>query len=175
MLATVTKFQPALDPLGTALTAFEGRRQADTVVRFLRAEFPAVFAHARVRAYGTPGRHTRWIVSRRHLTHDEMRAGARPPDAVARCAWPADQPGSPDAGRLFFLPLGCMLPRDADNLIAASRSVDADTRALPAIRAMGPLIAMGAAAAHSLDMAGSDAVHAVDTAALQRRLAHNLD
>ena len=47
--------------------------------------------------------------------------------------------------------------------------------ALSAIRVMGPCIAMGAAAAHALDLAGTGAVHAIDLAALQRRLADNLD
>ena len=34
---------------------FEGRRQADGIIAFLRAEFPRIFANARVRAYGNPG------------------------------------------------------------------------------------------------------------------------
>ena len=42
-----------------------------------------------------------------------------------------------------------MLPRDADNIVAAGRCVDADVHALSAIRVMGPCIAMGAAAAHA--------------------------
>ena len=48
-----------------------------------------------------------------------------------------------------------MLPREADNIVAAGRSVDADVQALSAIRVMGPCIAMGAAAAHALDLSGS--------------------
>ena len=44
---------------------FEGRRQADNVIRFLRAEFPDIFRNAQVRVYGNPGlRQTRWIVGR---------------------------------------------------------------------------------------------------------------
>ena len=68
-----------------------------------------------------------------------------------------------------------MVPRDADNIVAAGRCVDADVSALSAIRVMGPCIAMGAAAAHALDLAGTGAVHAIDYAALQQRLADNLD
>jgi hypothetical protein len=68
-----------------------------------------------------------------------------------------------------------MVPKDADNVVAAGRCVDADVSALSAIRVMGPCIAMGAAAAHALDLAGTSAVHAIDYANLQRRLSNNLD
>ena len=67
-----------------------------------------------------------------------------------------------------------MMPRDADNIVAAGRCVDADVSALSAIRVMGPCIAMGAAAAHALDLAGTSGAR-IDLAALQQRLADNLD
>ena len=68
-----------------------------------------------------------------------------------------------------------MTPKDADNIVAAGRAVDGDVEALSAIRVMGPCIAMGAAAAHALDLAGSDPVHQVDFRRLQQRLTDNLD
>jgi hypothetical protein len=40
---------------------------------------------------------------------------------------------------------------------------------------MGPCIAMGAAAAHALDLAGAGSVHAIDIHALRKRLRHNLE
>ena len=40
---------------------------------------------------------------------------------------------------------------------------------------MGPCIAMGAAAAHALDLAATGSVHDIDFAALQHRLHDNLD
>jgi 2-polyprenyl-6-methoxyphenol hydroxylase-like FAD-dependent oxidoreductase len=184
MLANVTHFETPLDPLGTARMVFEGRRQADNVIRFLRAEFPAIFRDAQVRAYGNPGlRQTRWIVGRTQLTLDEIRSGARPADAVARCAWWVELHNAPDLvhwekfppDHVYYIPLSCMVPKDADNVVAAGRCVDADVSALSAIRVMGPCIAMGAAAAHALDLAGTSAVHAIDYANLQRRLAPNLD
>jgi hypothetical protein len=184
MLANVTHFQTPLDPLGSAQMVFEGRRQADNVIRFLRAEFPQIFRDAQVRVYGNPGlRQTRWIVSRRQLTLDEIRSGARPDDAAARCAWWVELHNAPDLvhwekfapDHVYYIPLSCMIPRDADNIVAAGRCVDADVSALSAIRVMGPCIAMGAAAAHALDLAGTNAVHAIDHGALQRRLTANLD
>src|SRR5688572_9731118 len=184
MLANVTHFETPLDPLGTARMVFEGRRQADNVIRFLRAEFPGIFRNAQVRAYGNPGlRQTRWIVGRTQLTLDEIRSGARPTDAAARCAWWVELHNAPDLvhwekfpeDHVYYIPLSCMVPRDADNIVAVGRCVDADVSALSAIRVMGPCIAMGAAAAHALDLAGTNAVHAIDYAAFQRRLADNLD
>jgi hypothetical protein len=62
-----------------------------------------------------------------------------------------------------------------DNVVTAGRCVDADLHALSAIRVIGPCIAMGAAAAHALHLAGPQPVHAVNMPALQARLTDNLD
>ena len=184
MLANVTHFETPLDPLGSARMVFEGRRQADNVIRFLRSEFPEIFRDAQVRAYGNPGlRQTRWIVGRSQLTLDDIRSGARPADAAARCAWWVELHNAPDLvhwekfpdDHVYYIPLSCMVPRDADNIVAAGRCVDADVSALSAIRVMGPCIAMGAAAAHALDLGGTGAVHGIDYATFRRRLADNLD
>jgi hypothetical protein len=184
MLANVTHFETPLEPAAAARMVFEGRRQADNIMRFLRAEFAEIFRNAHVRVYGNPGlRQTRWIVSRRQLTLDEIRSGARPADAAARCAWWVELHNAPhlvhwekfDPEHVYFIPLGCMIPRDADNIVAAGRCVDADVMALSAIRVMGPCIAMGAAAAHALDLAGTGAVQDIDLVSFQRRLTHNLD
>jgi 2-polyprenyl-6-methoxyphenol hydroxylase-like FAD-dependent oxidoreductase len=184
MLANVTHFETPLEPGATARMVFEGRRQADNIMRFLRAEFPDIFANAQVRTYGNPGlRQTRWIVSRKQLTLDEIRSGARPADAAARCAWWVELHNAPDLvhwekfdpGHVYYIPLNCMIPRGADNIVAAGRCVDADVLALSAIRVMGPCIAMGAAAAHALDLAGPGPVHQIDFGALQKRLTDNLD
>jgi len=67
------------------------------------------------------------------------------------------------------------VPAQADNVVAVGRCVDADAHALSAIRVMGPCIAMGTAAAHSLDLAGDGAVYDVDMKILQQRLYDNLE
>ncbi len=183
MLANISHFETPLDPLASATMVFEGRRQADATVEFLRREFPRIFANARVRAYGNPGiRQTRWIVGRSQLTHADIHAGRRHADAVARSAWWVELHNTaelvhwermPD-NHVYTIPLSCMTPADADNIVAAGRCVDGDSHALSAIRVMGPCIAMGTAAAHALDVAGSGSVHALDMAALQKRLYDNL-
>ena len=68
-----------------------------------------------------------------------------------------------------------MIPKDADNIVAAGRCVDGDLEALSAIRVMGPCIAMGSAAAQALVLAGTGPVQDIDLKKLQRQLTDNLD
>jgi hypothetical protein len=184
MLANITHFETPVNPLGTASMVFEGRRQADAMLRFLNVEYPTIFANARIRAYGNPGlRQTRWIVGTRQLTLDDIRKGIRPPDAAARCAWWVELHDTkelvhweqfPD-NHVYYIPLSCMVPADADNIVVAGRCVDADSHALSAIRVMGPCIAMGTAAAHALDLAATGSVHAINLSEFQNRLYDNLE
>jgi len=76
---------------------------------------------------------------------------------------------------VYYIPLGCMTPAGADNLIAAGRCVDGDSHALSAVRVMGPCIAMGTAAAQALAVAGAGSLHALDMPLLQQRLYDNLE
>ncbi len=75
---------------------------------------------------------------------------------------------------VHYVPLRAMTPPGADNLVAAGRCVDGDAAALSSVRVMGPCAAMGAAAAHALDLAGDGSVHDVDLGRLRERLAANL-
>jgi hypothetical protein len=184
MLANINHFETPVNPLASAHMVFEGRRQADAIIKFLRTEYPHIFANARVRTYGNPGlRQTRWIQSRRQLTLDDIRKGERPADAAARCAWSVELHNTEELvhwevfkdGHVYFIPLSCMLPRDADNIVAAGRCVDADSHALSAIRVMGPCIAMGTAAAHALALAGKGPVSGIDLKKFQAGLTDNLD
>jgi hypothetical protein len=183
-VVNMTHVQTPLDPIGASEKGLEGKEQADLVVKFLKNEFPESFGRARVRAYGLPGiRQTRWIVGRHQLTADEVRSGTHFEDEIARTAWPIELHGRPEGywwepfgeDHLHYVPLASLVPKDADNLVAAGRCVDGDAAALSSVRVMGPCIAMGAAAAHALDLAGRGSVHEVDVAALRRRLVGNLE
>jgi hypothetical protein len=180
----ITHVETPLEPLAASQKALEGKDQAERAVRFLKTEFPEVFGNARVRAFGFPGvRQTRWIVGRQQLSIDDVRTGKRFPDAVARTAWPVElhDHGAGYHWHVFpedhvhYVPLGSLIPAEADNIVAAGRCIDADTAALSSVRVMGPCIAMGAAAAHALDLAGSGSVHQIDVPALSKRLTDNLD
>lgn len=183
MTVNFNHIETPLDPMGYAQMVFEGRRQADDFVTFLQTEFPDMFGATRVRAYGDPGiRQTRWIKSRGQFTLEDVRSGERQDDAIGRAAWWVELHDSLDelhvehwgASHEYYIPLSCMIPEGADNLLAVGRCVDGDARALSAIRVMGPCIAMGTAAAHALDLAGSDPVYDVELDALQDRLSDNL-
>jgi hypothetical protein len=182
-LVNMTHIETPLDPVGAGRAMLDGRDQVDGLVRFLRAEFPAVFGNVRVRSYGLPGiRQTRWIAGLYQLTADDVRQGRSFDDAIARASWPIELHDRPegvhwevfDDDHMHYVPLRSLIHAEADNLVAAGRCIDADPVALSAVRVMGPCIAMGTAAAHALDLAGAGSVHQLDLAALRARLARNL-
>ena len=172
------------DPAGATRAALEGRDQADRVLALLRDELPSM-RNACIRAYGVPGiRQTRWFVSARQLTIDDVRSGARTDDAVARCARPVEAHDRAEgvswemfekSDHIHYVPLRSMVHRDADNLVAAGRCIDGDTAALASVRVMGPCFAMGQAAAHALDLCGHRSLHDVDLSLLASRLRPNLE
>jgi hypothetical protein len=182
-LVNMTHVETPLDPLGASRAMLDGRDQVDRLVRFLRAEFPAVFAGVRVRTYALPGiRQTRWIAGLYQLTAADVRESRPFDDAIARSSWPIELHDRPEGvhwevfgdDHMHHVPFRSLIHPDADNLVAAGRCIDADPVALSAVRVMGPCIAMGTAAAHALDIAGSGSVHQLDFAELRRRLAPNL-
>jgi len=183
-LVNMTHVETPLDPVEMTARSLDGKDQADRAVAFLRGEYPAAFGRARIRSYGGLGiRQTRWIAGRQQLTVAEVRAGTRFPDAVARTGWPIELHDTPQGyvwepfgdDHLHYVPLGSLLSPDCDNLVAAGRCIDGDVAALSSVRVMGPCIAMGAAAAHALDLAGSGSVHQIDNAAMRKRVRDNVE
>jgi len=181
----MTHMETPLEPLAASKMGLEGRAQTRNAIDFLKSEFPDCFRDASVRAYGFPGiRQTRWIKGAYQLNVEDVRSGKEFDDAVARTAWGLEI--HDDKHKLYWegfdkgphvhqVPLSTMISADADNLVAAGRCIDGDVAALSSVRVMGPCMAMGAAAAHSLDLAGSGSVHQIDMAALKDRLKDNLE
>ncbi len=183
-LANMTHVPTPTDPVAAWDTVFAGRDQADRLLAFLRSEYPDAYGAARIRIYAAPGvRQTRWIVGAYSLADGDVRAGRLFDDAVARCSWPIElHDASAEAyweelgdGHLHTVPLRSLLHRDADILAAAGRCIDGDTVALSSVRVMGPCIAMGAAAAHALRLAGSGSLHQIDWVAMRAAISDNLD
>ncbi|HWR42295.1 FAD-dependent oxidoreductase [Sporomusa sp.] len=179
----MTHVETPLEPLAATAKDLAGKEQADAVFKFLKEEYPLAFGKARIRAYGLLGiRQTRWMVGRQQLTADDVRAGTRFADAIARTAWPMELHAKSEGfswqifpeDHVHFIPFGSLTPPDVDNLVAAGRCIDADVDALSSVRVLGPCIATGAAAAHTLDLAGEGSVHDIDIAALQGRVRDNL-
>jgi len=180
----MTHVETPLDPVEASAKALEGKDQAARAVDFLKAEFPESFGKARIRSFGLPGiRQTRWIVGRHHLTVDEIKAGTRFDDSIGRTAWPIELHDHGDGHHWIVfdedhehhVPLGSLVSREAHNVVAAGRCIDADSAALSSVRVMGPCIAMGMAAAHALDLAGSGSVHQIDMARMKERVAVNVE
>src|SRR5690606_6432791 len=170
------------DPLAASATALEGRADVAKVVHFLRSEYPEAFAKARIRSMALPGiRQTRWIVGAHQLTTDEVRAATMFPDAVARTSWPVELHDAPEGyvwepfgdDHVHSVPLRSLTPAESDNVVVAGRCIDADAAALSSVRVMGPCIAMGAAAAHALELAGDGSVHDIKIADLRERIRPN--
>ena len=183
-LANMTHIPTPLDPIGYSDTVFEGRDQADRLMAFLKTEYAEAYGSARVRAYPAPGiRQTRWIVGCYSLSAEDVRSGTVFDDAVARCSWPIELHNAAEGAHweelgdnhIHTVPLRSMLHPDTDNLVAAGRCIDADTVGLSSVRVMGPCIAMGAAAAHALSLAGSGSVHQIDLNALKSAISDNLE
>ncbi len=182
-LVNMTHLRTPLDPLGASRMVIEGHRRLDRAFAFLQAEFPQVFGAAVVDRYGLPGiRQTRWIRGRYQLTAEDVRAGTRFHDAVARCAWGIELHNREDEvhwegfgdDHVHYVPYRSLVHAEVDNLLAAGRCIDADVLALSSVRVMGPCIAMGTAAAHAADLAGAGPLADVDIYALRARLARNL-
>ncbi|MEH7114710.1 FAD-dependent oxidoreductase [Neobacillus niacini] len=182
-LVNMTHVETPLEPLAAAQKALEGKIQADKVFQYLKKEYPSAFENARIRSYGLPGiRQTRWIVGRHQLTEEEVLTGTQFSDAIARTSWPIElhnrkngfvwEPFSND--HVHYVPFSSLTPPDVDNLVAAGRCIDGDLAALSSVRVMGPCIAMGAAAAHALDLAGTGSIHEININELQERLKENL-
>lgn len=183
-LVNMTHVETPLEPFEASKNALLGKAMADNVIRFLKTEYPGTFGKARVRAYGFPGiRQTRWIKGRQQLTVDDVRAGTKFSDAVARTGWPIELHDRADGyvwepfgdDHLHYVPFGSLLPDEADNVVAVGRCMDGDSAALSSVRVMGPCIAMGTAAAHALDLAGSGSVQQIDIGALRKRVHENVD
>jgi hypothetical protein len=183
-LVNMTHVETPLDPLEATKASLDGKVQADRAVAFLRGEYPAAFGNACVRTYGMLGvRQTRWIAGRQQLTVEDVRAGIKFPDAVARTGWPIELHDTPQGhvweafpdDHLHTVPFGSLVSPECDNIVAAGRNIDGDVAALSSVRVMGPCIAMGAAAAHALDLAGAGSVHQIEAAALRDRVRDNVE
>ena len=183
-LANMTHVATPLDPVEYANTVFSGRDQAERLLEFLTAEFPEAYREARIRTYAAPGvRQTRWIKGTQSLTADDVRSGRVFDDTVARCSWPIELHDDPAEAyweelgnhHVHAVPLGALIPAEVDNLVAAGRCIDGDTVGLSSVRVMGPCIAMGAAAAHTLILAGSGSTHQVNIDELREKISDNLN
>ena len=102
----------------------------------------------------TAHRAGRMIVGQYVLTGEDVLAGRKFPDAVARCAWPIEQWDVKGAVRFHYLPSGAhyeipgrsLRAARVENLFMAGKTISADVDAIASARVMGCCLATGAAA-----------------------------
>lgn len=160
----------------------EGRRQAREYARFLRDRVPG-FENAQIcwlaRRIGI--RESRRVVGRYWLTREDVLAGRRFPDAVARAGAPIEDHGSGqgthweylDPGTYYEIPFRSLLPLELSGLVVAGRCLSASHDAHASARNMAQCMAMGQAAGTAAAMAASRGIDVGEVAAddLQRELA----
>ena len=161
-----------------------GRQRAKTLEILFRKYMPGG-ENARVRLTATyPGvRETRRIVSERALTENDLLEGTRFADTVALAGRHFDlgrkggqqvfaENGKSVLRGITEIPFSCMIPKGADNILAAGRCVEAEGQALGPARIMSTCMAMGeaagTAAAHKL--AAGCPFGKLDVAALRQDL-----
>jgi hypothetical protein len=106
-------------------------------------------------------RETRRPFSRRDVTGEDVLAGRRRDDAIARASWPMEVHEAPGRARFvnvggegfFDVPSGAIEARDIANLRLAGRVVGSDRQAYGSIRVMGTAFATGHAAGISAALA----------------------
>jgi hypothetical protein len=159
----------------------EGRRQIDSIVRFLNREIPG-FENAQLAdvAERVGVRETRRIQGRYTLSEEDIMGERAFEDAVALGAGPMDrhEPGGTGI-RLyapptpFEIPLRCLLPVGVEGLLVCGRTLSSTREAMAGARHMATSMAMGqavgtlAALAATAGSAPSD----VPVGRLQERLA----
>ena len=137
-----------------------------------------------MRSYGLPGiRQTRWIAARQQLTIDDVRSGTRSPTPSRAPPGRSSCTTGPKAmswrsfadDHVHYVPFPSLVPERGREHVPPAAASTATVAALSSVPVMGPCIAMGAAAAHALDLAGSGSVRQIDIAALRRRVRYNIE
>jgi hypothetical protein len=146
----------ATDPWELTEAEVEGRRQAQQLVRFLKAEVPAFRdAYLQTTAPQIGVRESRRVVGEYMLTADELLASCRFEDVIARGAYPVDI-HNPDGegtilkhlpeGEWYDIPFRTLVPKKIENLLIGGRPVSATHEAHSAIRVQPIAMAIGQAA-----------------------------
>lgn len=132
----------------------EGRRRVLAVTEFLKTlpAFGRAFLSHVAPQVGV--RETRRVIGRYQLTRDDVLAGRKFEDAVARASWPIElwEEGRLGAtyeyledGQTYDIPLRSLQARDVDNLFVAGRCMSATHEALGSARVIGTCLATGEA------------------------------
>lgn len=185
---------------GTSISGFDGTdgksmsdftltaRNRDRIVCEIFRRYVPGFANCRLRLTAQyPGvRETRRIVAERQLTAEDLLTGSKFDDVVALAGRHFDlarqkggqvfaDRGKTVKGGVAAIPFHAMVPKGADNLIAAGRCIGADGQALGPVRIMSTCMALGEAAgtAAKFKLEAGVPFRDVDVKALRAELRRN--
>ena len=144
----------------------EGRRQAQTIFRFLQKYVPGC-ENARIKSTASYVgiRESRHIRGDYRLTADDLLEAKVPEDSILLAANSVDVHGRfgptsneyvPIKGDYYGVPYRSLLPVGVEQLLLAGRCVSADSTAAGAIRVMPPCMGMGQAAGTAAALAVKD-------------------
>jgi len=161
-----------LDPDDLTRAEVESRLQTMQLLDFFRQRVPG-FENARLAATGTQVgiRESRRIVGRYTLTRDDVLAGRKFPDAVARSAYPIDvhnPAGSGTttqrlpAGESYEIPYRTLLPVNREQLLVAGRCISTTHEALASTRLTPTVMTLGQAAGTAAALACESGVRVGD-------------
>lgn len=148
-------FHTNLEPRTLTVKFTGSPEQVPSLIAFLKENIPGFEnCSAEPGKFSISRRAGRMIVGEHILTGAEVLAGAKFPDAVARCAWPVEQWSADGRTRLRYLPAGAHYDIPARSLRAATvknlfmggKTISADVDAIASARVMGCCLATGAAA-----------------------------
>ncbi|MFW6155056.1 MAG: FAD-dependent oxidoreductase [Planctomycetota bacterium] len=141
----------------------EGHTQVRQFLAFFRAHVPG-FENAQLHsmAHHVGIRETRRILGEAYLQQEAFENHAKFPDAIARVRYNIDI-HNPDGagtelirlpeGEWYEIPFGCVVARDADNLLIAGRPISVDHAIHSSMRVMPPACTVGQAAGMGAAMA----------------------
>ncbi|MEM4247740.1 MAG: FAD-dependent oxidoreductase [Candidatus Nanoarchaeia archaeon] len=134
----------------------EGHRQVRELINFLRkrvAGFENAYLYSMASHIGV--RETRRIKGIKYLTVEAFEKRQKFPDAIARVNYPIDIHNPNGTGTKmehipntdwYEIPYGCIVPKDADNLLVGGRPISVDHAIHSSMRVMPPACSVGQAA-----------------------------
>jgi hypothetical protein len=174
-----------LEP-GTASAMLATLQQQDYQIHdALRAEVPGFEESHVVRLADRPYlREGRRLIGYKQLTVEQVLAGEKPADSIARGWYPVDlhvaRGGGPihlgalRGGDWYGIPYACLVARDVDNLLMAGRCISVTHEALGSTRISPVSMALGQAAGIAASIAASRPAAPADVPAgdIQREILH---
>ena len=161
---------------------WESRRQLRAAVAFLKKKVPGFAESYLVQSGVQIGvRETRRIKGEYTLTADDVLSARKFDDVIARCAYPIDLHNPEGAGTVlkrvppgdaYDIPLRCLIPKGAKNLVVAGRCLSGTHEAHSSYRVMPAAMATGqaAGATAALICRTGQPPHRIDVSDVQREL-----